>query len=353
MAKFCTNCGAAMEEEKKFCTACGSALSEASSPPPEAVAAPAEPAVTPTPEAAPPPPHPQPVYQAPPQPQPQPQTAYTEPVPAKGSKYAPITTWGYIGIFLLMCIPIVGLIFMIVWACGKCKKISKRNLSRAMLILTVVTLVISLIIGIAGRALFKNVSNAIEQESGINISEFADGGSNDDAANGGGGLGDLLGGLAGLTGSSGGDATNEDIEDLEALGDLLGSLGALTGEDGGGFDDLINGAIDANKEAEAANDGWPKSLRKYPGGTEKAVASYRTEISSTTLEEMMGWIDQLKKDGFAFQDFYDFGMTEEDMLSMNGWWAYDGKTYLSVSYYDGIVTVDHTKELPDLSSYFG
>ena len=324
MAKFCTNCGAAMEEEKKFCTACGSALSEASSPPPEAVAAPAEPAVTPAPEAAPPPPHPQPVYQAPPQPQPQPQTAYTEPVPAKGSKYAPITTWGYIGIFLLMCIPIVGLIFMIVWACGKCKKISKRNLSRAMLILTVVTLVISLIIGIAGKALFKNVSNAIEQESGINISEFADGGSNDDAANGSGGLGDLLGGLAGLT-----------------------------GEDGGGFDDLINGAIDANKEAEAANDGWPKSLRKYPGGTEKAVASYRTEISGTTLEEMMGWIDQLKKDGFAFQDFYDFGMTEEDMLSMNGWWAYDGKTYLSVSYYDGIVTVDHTKELPDLSSYFG
>ena len=114
MAKFCTNCGAAMEEEKKFCTACGSALSEASSPPPEAVAAPAEPAVTPAPEAAPPPPHPQPVYQAPPQPQPQPQTAYTESVPAKGSKYAPITTWGYIGIFLLMCIPIVGQILMII-----------------------------------------------------------------------------------------------------------------------------------------------------------------------------------------------------------------------------------------------
>ena len=60
----------------------------------------------------------------------------------------------------------------------------------------------------------------------------------------------------------------------------------------------------------------------------------------------------LKKDGYEFQDFYDFGMTEEDMLSMNGWWATDGEIYLSVSYYDGLVTIDHTKELPDLSDLF-
>ena len=68
---------------------------------------------------------------------------------------------------------------------------------------------------------------------------------------------------------------------------------------------------------------------------------------------MLGWIDQLKIDGFEFQDFYGFGFSESDMLSMDAWWAYDGKTYLSVSYYDGTVTVDHTKELPDLESYFG
>ena len=66
----------------------------------------------------------------------------------------------------------------------------------------------------------------------------------------------------------------------------------------------------------------------------------------------MGWIEDLKGDGFEYQDFYDFGMSEEDMLGMNGWWAYDGKTYLSVSYSDGTVIVDHTKELPDLESYF-
>ena len=66
----------------------------------------------------------------------------------------------------------------------------------------------------------------------------------------------------------------------------------------------------------------------------------------------MGWIEELKKDGFEYQDFYDFGMSEEDMLGMNGWWAYDGNTYLSVSYSEGTVIVDHTKELPDLESYF-
>ena len=67
----------------------------------------------------------------------------------------------------------------------------------------------------------------------------------------------------------------------------------------------------------------------------------------------MGWIEHLKADGFEYQGFYDFGMSEQDMLAMNGWWATDGEIYLSLSYYEGTVTVDHTYELPDLSSIFG
>lgn len=67
---------------------------------------------------------------------------------------------------------------------------------------------------------------------------------------------------------------------------------------------------------------------------------------------MMDWIEDLEDNGFKYQDFYDFGMTEQYMLDMNVWWTYYGKTYLSVSYYDGVVTVDHTKELSDLGSYF-
>ena len=107
-----------------------------------------------------------------------------------------------------------------------------------------------------------------------------------------------------------------------------------------------------HQEAEAANDGWPSSLRKYPGGITKELASYRTEISGTSKEEMMAWIEDLRGDGYEFRDFYELGMTEQDMLDMNAWWATDGNIYLSVSYYEGVVTIDYTKELPDLSGFF-
>ena len=155
--------------------------------------------------------------------------------------------------------------------------------------------------------------------------------------------------MSGLSGEGG--PTNQNIEELKELNKMLEGLGGVTGEENG-FEGLIDGAIEANKDAEAANDGWPKTLREYPGGTATATASYRTEISGTTLEEMLGWIEDLKGDGFEYQDFYDFGMSEQDMLDMNGWWAYDGNTYLSVSFSEGTVTVDHTRELPDLASYF-
>ena len=421
MSKFCTNCGATLNDDARFCTECGATLEAAAAQPAAA--------------AAPPPPPPQaaaPVMQAAPPPQAAPAAEKPKkkkkerPVyedydaPAPGSKYAPISTWGYIGISLLACIPIVGFILLIVWAFGGCKKINKRNFARAMLIMMAIGLVFSLISGCAMKMVFDKAVDAIEEESGISVSALmgkdngksgksgknsksddkenssgglgdlgalagllggsSDSGSksggsskdNDDAANAlgdlgalagllGGGSGDgadlgsLLGGLAGAAGGSGGNATNQDIESLEDLSELLGGLEALQGGEssGGGLSEFAGNAADINREAEAANDGWPSTLREYPGGKAKATASYRTEISDTTLEEMMGWIDDLKGDGFKYQDFYNFGMSEADMLGMNGWWAYDGKTYLSVSYADGTVIVDHTKELPDLSGLFG
>jgi len=412
MSKFCTNCGATLNDDARFCTECGAVLEAAAAQPAAAVPPPPPPA----PAAA-------PVMQAAPAAEKPKKKKKERPVyedydaPAPGSKYAPISTWGYIGISLLACIPIVGFILLIVWAFGGCKKINKRNFARAMLIMMAIGLVFSLISGCAMKMVFDKAVDAIEEESGISVSALmgkdngksgknsksddkedssgglgdlgalagllggsSDSGSksggsskdNDDAANAlgdlgalagllGGGSGDgadlgsLLGGLAGAAGGSGGNATNQDIESLEDLSELLGGLEALQGGEssGGGLSEFAGNAADINREAEAANDGWPSTLREYPGGNAKATASYRTEISDTTLEEMMGWIDDLKGDGFKYQDFYDFGMSEADMLGMNGWWAYDGKTYLSVSYADGTVIVDHTKELPDLSGLFG
>lgn len=347
MARFCTGCGAPVDDDKKFCTECGAPVTAAEGGTAQQPAA----SVTPgTPQAAaavadPPRVYAQPTPLQPAYPTAPPIASPTpggEAAPGKGSKYEPITAGGYIGIMLLMCIPILGQILTIVWACGGCRKVNKRSLARASLIMMAVALVLSLVIGFFARGLISNIVNQVEDRAGISVSGQNTGNTDD--------TGGLLGIIGGLTGSdSGSDVTNRDIEALEELDGLLGALG---GEESG-LSDFIDGAQQANRDAEAANDGWPKTLRAYPGGTSTAVASYRTEITDTTLEEMLAWIEDLKKDGFSYQDFYEFGMTEEDMLGMNGWWAYDGNTYLSVSFSEGKVTVDHTKELPDLSSYFG
>jgi len=443
MSRFCTGCGAPISDNKKFCTECGTPvpveeaaavqetmieqMQEAAEIPAETVQQSARQPQARQQQTS------QPAYQQPPVQQAASQQYYQQPtvqpvyqqaapaydpdaVPPKGSKYEPITAGGYIGIMLLMCIPIIGLILTIIWACGGCKKVNKRNLAKATLIMMAISLVISLIMGFVVK---KVINSAIEASGlGAVMSELEGSGltqeqedenagalggllgligggsdeenspaaeqnglfgqnessgqsdasgqsdsaaqssSNGQAAESDSSLADALGALAILAGTASGDnsdVTNSDIEELQALGALIEGLEGLEGGSGeeSGLGDLIDGAIAANQDAEALNDGWPKTLRNYPDGTATAVASYRTEITGTTKETMLGWIDQLKNDGFEFQDFYGFGFSESDMLSMDAWWAYDGKTYLSVSYYDGTVTVDHTKELPDLESYFG
>lgn len=53
-----------------------------------------------------------------------------------------ISTGGFVGILLLMGVPIVNLVFLIVWACGGCKKLQKRYYARAMLIVCVISVVL-------------------------------------------------------------------------------------------------------------------------------------------------------------------------------------------------------------------
>ena len=297
MAAICKQCGAPLEAGNKFCMTCGA----------PAEAAPAQPVQPQTSQTA-------QAYQAPPQPagtgkkQKKQREIYIDSAaPGPNSPYEPITTKGYIGIALLMAIPVVGIILTIVWALGGCRKVNKRNFARAMLIMMVIALILSLIIGGIGGFLVKKAAKE-----------------------------------AGITGN----------EELDALADLLGGLEALTGEESG-FDDLLGEVSNINEEASKNADGWPKELPDYPDGTMNAVETYRTEFTGTSRETMMDYIDTLKKKGYEYQDFYEFGMTEEDMLGMDGWWGTNGKLYLSFSYYDGTVTIDHMTELPDLSSLLG
>jgi len=64
----------------------------------------------------------------------EPAPAVTDDKPGKKSKWAVISTKGYVGINLLMSIPVIGFILTIVWACGGCRKYAKRNYARAALI---------------------------------------------------------------------------------------------------------------------------------------------------------------------------------------------------------------------------
>ena len=50
------------------------------------------------------------------------------------SRYAPLSTGAFFGMFLLMCVPAVNLILLIVWSCGGAKNSNRRSFSRALLL---------------------------------------------------------------------------------------------------------------------------------------------------------------------------------------------------------------------------
>ena len=92
-------------------------------------------------------------------------SATTAPLPP-GSKYEPITTGGYIGIFLLMLLPLINLILLIIWACGGCQKVNKANFARAMLIMMIIGSVLSLLMFFAVRMLFGSEIDSLMEAFG-------------------------------------------------------------------------------------------------------------------------------------------------------------------------------------------
>lgn len=200
--KFCTSCGTPIQGNERFCTGCGqpaenhapaaepvtAAVTDPAMQEPEAKGeAPAPQPAEPTPGRAyaPPPPQAGPTPQAyaspplqnypPPQAYPYPpQQPYPYLPQASGAyaqapdtpptgKYAPIGLGGWLGIMLLMLIPIVNIILIIVWACGGCKRVTQRSFARATLIFMAVMVVLSLTIGYFAKKAFNTFLN----ETGI------------------------------------------------------------------------------------------------------------------------------------------------------------------------------------------
>ena len=134
MSKFCKTCGATLEDSDSFCTSCGTAVEV-----PQAAPA-AAPVAEPAPAPVAPAPAPAPQYYAP---QPAP---LTDEAPAKGSKYAPVSTGAFLGYTLLFnCVPVIGFIFQLVFAFGGCKKINLRNYARALLLIQVIAVVLAIL----------------------------------------------------------------------------------------------------------------------------------------------------------------------------------------------------------------
>lgn len=181
----CPNCSSEMPEGIRFCSECGAKLEAAAAPfaqpaftpelldlepsvTPEAPAAPMQPEA-PAPAAFTPPvtveaPAPAEVPASPARPAYPAQAAPTQPTddrPHRKSRYAPMTSAGMALELFLMGIPVLGLIFMILWSCGVCRKIARRNLARAALSLWVLALVVLIAAALVCRFVFPNEITAL------------------------------------------------------------------------------------------------------------------------------------------------------------------------------------------------
>lgn len=147
---FCTECGSNVSDETKFCPSCGKAINKD-------VSIQQQPQVQPE-QTKPEEPVNAPVLQIS-----QPSVIHTysgmDTAPPKGSRYAVMGTFGYIGTFILFMIPILGLIFSIAWSFSGTVNLNRRNLSRTYLIFTVIAVILCII----SLILFSNVlSNLLE-----------------------------------------------------------------------------------------------------------------------------------------------------------------------------------------------
>ena len=149
--KICPKCGLTLEDEALFCSECGTKLeseepkaeepkTEEASPeevkteeaPKNEPVEEKEPIIIETPTRQTPPPPPPPKYEP-------------DPAPAPTSRYAPVSPWRYVGIFVLLGIPLVGFVCTIVWACGGAHRVNVRNFARGILLCYLISLAVALL----------------------------------------------------------------------------------------------------------------------------------------------------------------------------------------------------------------
>lgn len=115
----CSHCGTPQEGNLPFCTHCGQSFGQPSA------ADPLNPSV--------------PTYGANPTP-----TQY--PILQVPEDHKPISPWGYLGYTLLFCIPVISIIFIVIYSFGSTKNINVRNYARSYGIIWIATAVIAAVL---------------------------------------------------------------------------------------------------------------------------------------------------------------------------------------------------------------
>ena len=103
--------------------------------------------------------NPQPQYSNP-QPQQPPFNGYMQ-QPLMDPTMQPVSVGGWIGVFLLCCIPFVNIIMLFVWAFSGGTKKSLKNYARASLILTLISIILVVIISVIIAAMGINISYSL------------------------------------------------------------------------------------------------------------------------------------------------------------------------------------------------
>ena len=137
---FCENCGNKLPDGAKFCGGCG------------AKTEPAQPAYTAADAPAPARPVPPPAYAPTAQTAPSYQQTYAPQQPTAYSGRGgsdPLRVGQYIGMLLLMCVPILNIILLFMWSFGGSVNLNKKNFARASLILGAIGLILSIVFGAA------------------------------------------------------------------------------------------------------------------------------------------------------------------------------------------------------------
>ena len=172
--KICAHCGSAMPLNSKFCTECGTPFPQEDQP-----AKPQEnPAEQPAEETSVNPQSGQPMNNTPP--------VYADPVyntvmppyspeitkeSVEGTKYEPISSLGWLGIFLLVGIPVIGPLLVIIWACCGCRKVNKRTFARGMLLKWLLIAIITALTLLALKTKIVNAAKDYADQHDIPYSE--------------------------------------------------------------------------------------------------------------------------------------------------------------------------------------